>query len=265
MYNTSLFVPLLLAFGLTACGTELAATPLPTVVLGANPEVSSAASGGSVAASGEVVPEPKAELSFPLTGTVKIVAVEAGDKVTKGQTLVTLDPTLWEALVQEAEGDLASAEAEERYRVRIGDDQEHIDAANADVDRARAALDAAHATLNQATLTAPFEGSIASVDISRAESVTPGEQVVLIGDLDHFQVVTTDLSERDVPTIRPGQPASISVTALGAEFPGTVSDIARVPSTVGGDVVYEVTLRFDQQPPGLLWGMTVEVRIQTGS
>ena len=33
--------------------------------------------------------------------------------------------------------------------------------------------------------------------------------------------------------------------------------------TVGGDVVYKVTIDFDSQPEGLRWGMSAEVKIET--
>ena len=33
--------------------------------------------------------------------------------------------------------------------------------------------------------------------------------------------------------------------------------------TVGGDVVYEVVIELAEQPPGLRWGMNVEVEIDT--
>ena len=250
---------------LAACSGAAAPAAVPTVVLGSSSSPApSQSTRAAVSASGEVVPDPKAALSFPLTGTVKSVDVTGGDRVTLGQVLISLDPTLWEAKVKEAEGVLASAQAEERWRVRSGDDQEHIDAANADVDRALAALDGAKATLGQATLKAPFDGTIASVEISPAETVTPGLTVIMLGDLSNFHVVTTDLSERDVPLVHPGQTATISVPALGEEFSGRVTDVSRISSTLGGDVVYEVTLEFDQQPQGLLWGMTTEVQIQTG-
>ena len=255
-------VVLLLAAG---CGSQAAPTAIPTVVLGGNAAAPvTGSSRAAVTASGEIVPEPKAALSFPLTGTVKTVEVQVGDEVSQGDVLITLDPALWEAKVKEAEGALAAAQAEERLQVRNGADQEHIDAANADVDSALAALDSAKATLQQATLIAPFDGTIASVDISPAETVTPGLVVIMLGDLTNFQVITTDLSERDVPAVRIGQAATITVAALGEDFPGRVSDISRISSTVGGDVVYEVMLQFDTQPQGLLWGMTTEVRIDAG-
>jgi hypothetical protein len=34
--------------------------------------------------------------------------------------------------------------------------------------------------------------------------------------------------------------------------------------TVGGDVIFKVTIAPDVQPEGLLWGMTAEVEIQGG-
>ncbi len=252
------FVVVLLAMLLSACSGNAVPTAIPTVVLSSKPSVSS----GGVSASGEVVPQPKASLSFPLTGIVKTVEVRAGDKVSKGQTLVTLDTALWDAKVKEAEAQVVAAQADEKYLFRIGEDQEHIDAANADIERAQAAVESARATLAQATLTAPFDGTIASVDISPAETVIPGQVVLKIGDLDNFQVETTDLSERDAPLVQIGQKASVSVIALNDQFPGTVTDISRVSSTVGGDVVYKVTIQFDTQPKGLLWGMTTDVSIE---
>ncbi len=113
-------------------------------------------------------------------------------------------------------------------------------------------------------MTAPFDGTIAAVDISPAETVTPGQVVIMIGDLSNFRVETTDLSERDVTGVNVGQTASVTVQALNQTFTGKVVDVARVSTTVGGDVVYKVTIALDSQPQGLRWGMTTDVAIQTG-
>ena len=85
------------ALGLAACGQNATPAAIPTVVLNnAKPSVA----GTSVSASGEIVPMPKAQLSFPMTGSVKTVEVKAGNKVTQGQTLVTLDTSILEAKVK---------------------------------------------------------------------------------------------------------------------------------------------------------------------
>ena len=249
------------ALMLSACSGNASSTAIPTVVLSSKP--STASTSGGVSASGEVVPEPKASLSFPLTGVVKSVEIKTGDKVTKGQTLVVLDTSVWDAQVKQAEADVVAATADEKYLFRIGEDQEHIDAANADIEKAQASVDSAKATLAQATLVAPFDGTVASVDIAPAETVVPGQEVIMLGNLANFQVQTTDLSERDAPQVQIGQVATISVAALNDSFPGKVTDISRVSTTVGGDVVYKVVIQFDSQPKGLLWGMTTDVTIAT--
>ena len=118
--------------------------------------------------------------------------------------------------------------------------------------------------LAQATLTAPFAGTVASVEISPAETVVPGQVVIMLGDLSNFQVETTDLSERDVTNVQAGQTANIFVQALNQTLSGKVIDVARVSTTVGGDVVYKATLQLDNQPQGLRWGMTGDVTINTG-
>ena len=79
-----------------------------------------------------------------------------------------------------------------------------------------------------------------------------------------IQVETKDLSERDVPRVQIGQIAHVVIEPPNQEFPGKVVDISRISSTVGGDVVFKVTIDLDQQPQHLLWGMSADAKIETG-
>lgn len=252
---------LILTLALTACSSAVSSpTPLPTVSLDSvSPDVSSP---DVVTASAEVVPVREVQLSFPLTGIVKSVEVKEGDRVRAGQPLITLDTTILEAKVAEAEAAVATAETQIRYLRRVGSSQEQLDSAQASVDRATALLESAKATLAQATLTAPMDGTVAALDVAPGEVVTPGRIVVQIGDLSAFQVKTTDLSERDAPKVKAGQSVNVYVEALGENIPGKVTDIARIASSVGGDVVFTVTIALDEQPAGLMWGMSAEVEIE---
>jgi HlyD family secretion protein len=192
------------------------------------------------------------------------VDASVGEEVRAGQVLVALDTTLLEAKVREAEANLAVAQVQVNYLKRVGTDEVHLQSAQAEADRAQALLDSANTTLTtQSTLVAPFDGTIVSVDISPAETVVPGQVVIVLADLSTYQIETSDLSERDVTRVKLGQPANIFIEALGEEFPGEVIDIDRVSSTIGGDVVFKVTIRLDRQPQGLLWGMSADVQIQT--
>ena len=266
--SAKFIVTILIALILSACAGNNAPTAIPTIVLdGGNPSQNdnNGDTASGVTASAVIVPVNDARLSFSSVGRVTSVDVKVGDTVTAGQTLVRLDTTILEARVREAEATLAAAQAQVRFLTRQKTDQVHLEEANAEVDRAQALLDSANATLNaQSTLTAPFDGIIVSVDIAPAEVVVPGQSVIVLGDLSSFQVETTDLSELDVTKIQVGQPAVVFIDALNEEFAGRVADIDRIGSTLGGEVVFTVTLTLDHQPDGLRWGMSADVEIQTG-
>ena len=255
-----------MALLLSACGSSATPTAIPTISLdGDNTTTNRQTSdANSVTASAVIVPVNYVDLGFAAAGRVTAVNVKVGDKVSANDVLVQLDTTILEAKVKEAEADVLAADAQIRYLNRLKTDALHFESAEADLVRAQALLDSAKATLaTQSTLTAPFNGTIVSVDISPAETVVPGQVVIGLGDLSKYQIETTDLSERDVTRVQIGQPATVFIEALNEEFTGEVVDVDRISSTLGGDVVFKVTIDLDRQPQGLLWGMSADVQIQT--
>lgn len=267
MKASSWIVILALALLLTACMGAAAPTPIPTVSLAdsaSDSDSTGSALGDLVIASAEVRPMASVDLSFPMLGKVTGVEVEVGDTVTAGQTIATLDTTIIEARIAEAEARVIAAETQVRYlqRVGVGNAIEQIEAAQADVDRAQAVVDQLKAQLAQTTLTTPIAGTVIIVDVATGETATPGQVIVVIADLSNMRVETTDLSERDIPAVQIGQSASVFIDALDDTFEGRVVDIDRRSETVGGDVTYRVTVDLQQQPAGLRWGMSAEVEIQ---
>jgi membrane fusion protein (multidrug efflux system) len=250
-----------LALALAACGASGKPTAIPTVSLDSASQ-SSPASSNKATASGIVVPVKKVELAFPISGVVKTVEVSAGDSVKAGQPLVTLETAIFEAKVKETEANVIVEESQVAYFVRVGTSQENLDSAKADVERMKALVEIAKAQLAQATLVAPFDGTIASVDIHPAEYANIGQVIITMGDLSHMQIETTDLSEKNVSSAKIGGQAKVYIQALNNEFKGKITDIARISQTVGGDVVYKVTIELDEQPEGLRWGMSTDVTIQ---
>jgi HlyD family secretion protein len=276
MKKVLLVIISLAALTLSACGQANSTEAVPTVVLdsgnSSQPANEQPSSGGSVTASAIVVPAQDANLSFASIGRVTQVNVQVGDKVNAGDVLIQLDTAVLEAKVREAEANLRFAEIELSYLVRnvgcrgegCAPSYKHIEVGEADVAKAQALLDSAKATLaSESALTAPFAGTVISVDISPYETVIPGQVVIVLGDLSKYQIETTDLSERDVPDVKVGQSAAIFIEALGDEFEGKVVDVARISSEIGGDVVYKVTIELESQPVGLLWGMSADVEIAT--
>jgi HlyD family secretion protein len=160
----------------------------------------------------------------------------------------------------EAQRDVAQAQLD---LVQSKASAEDIAAAKASVAQAQGALDAAQAALDQATLRAPFTGTVASVDVDAGETVMPGQAVLKLADLGHLQVATTDLSERDVAQVRVGQQATVYAVPLGLEIGGRVVHVAPRAEMFGGDVVYRVVVELDGQPAELRWGMSADVEITT--
>jgi multidrug efflux pump subunit AcrA (membrane-fusion protein) len=169
----------------------------------------------------------------------------------------------------ELEADLIAAQASLEdaqltyEKLADGPEPDQVAMAQARLDNAQAQLVVAQAALDQLDLRAPFDGMVVSVEICASEAVLPGQVVVVLGDLDHLQVETSDLSERDVSAVAVGQPAMVFVEALDLEIPGLVASIAPQADTIGGDVVYAVAIELEEQPDGLRWGMSVDVEIDT--
>jgi len=131
----------------------------------------------------------------------------------------------------------------------------------AQLQQAKADLVAAQNRLDQSRLIAPIDGVVVQVNVVVGEYATPGKILIVISDVDQLQVKTTDLSERDITKVQVDAPATISIEALNQEFNGKVLSISPLADTLGGDVVYEVTIAFDEQPAGALAGMTADVTI----
>ena len=234
-----------------------------------------AAQDRTVVASAVVVPAQISKMAFLSSAPVKEVAVKEGDEVTLGQTLVALNTPELEYGVIASEAVLHSAQANaeiQRYR-RVKDRRngrvffdvvppEVRQKADAQVVSAQAALEIAQAVLSQSVLLAPYDATVASVNVVPGEYVQQNQVVMTLATLNNLQLETTDLSERDITKVKIGSPVNIFIEASNENITGKVIGISPRANTVGGDVVFKVTIAFDKQPKNLLWGMTAEVTIE---
>lgn len=236
--------------------------------------VSAAQQEGAVIASAVVVPAQISRLGFLTSALVKEVMVKEGDEVTAGQTLIVLNTPDVEYNVVAAQEAFRSAQAYaelQRYkRVRdIRNGKKFWDVvppevrqrADAQAASAQARMEIAQTTFAESTLVAPYDTTVASVNVVPGEYVQQNQIVVTLATLNTLQLETTDLSERDITKIRIGAPVTIFIESLNESVPGTVTAISPIADTVGGDVVFKVTITFNDQPEKLLWGMTAEVTI----
>jgi HlyD family secretion protein len=100
------------------------------------------------------------------------------------------------------------------------------------------------------------------VNVAAGEFVGAGVPIMTLADLEHLQVETFDLSERDIALVQLGQPANVLIEPLLVTVPARVVRISPQANTIGGDVVYTVWLDLEQQPDALRWGMSAEVTIE---
>ena len=228
----------------------------------------------TVTASAVIVPAQVSELGFLISGIARDVPAKEGDAVKAGQSLIVLDTPDLQFAVTEAQAALHSAQAyadlqkygriKNRRKGKIFYDAipiEYRQRADARVQQAQVTLELAQINLTEGTLTAPFDGTVASLQVIPGEFVQSDQAVVTLATLDDMQIETIDLSERDIANVKIGTPVNIFVEALNDNFTGKVINISPIADTVGGDVVFKVTIAFDKQPEHLLWGMTAEVTI----
>jgi len=270
---------LLLTVGLlvlTACASP---TPVASVETAAPVEEEvQVSSPDAVIASAEVEPAQVSHLGFTVSALVKEIFISEGDVVKADDVLMTLNTPDLEFAVISAEADfnartqeakLQKAEKVLYVNPNTGKKSwyslpnEVFRKAQARADQSKAVWDTASASLAQATLTAPFDGTVVDLAVIPGELVQVNQIVLTLADLNNFQITTTDLSERDIARVKIGQTASVYVEALDMILTGKVIRISPIAETVGGDVVYPVTIELDEQAKGLLWGMSAEVEIST--
>lgn len=248
-----------------------AASTSPTPSLSLTPTPAAPSLG--VTARARVVPVRSAELSFPITGTIRDVFVRERQEVGEGDLLIRLDQEQRRIAVDEAEAELnqalaarTRAEAERRVlpqdastAVRQAADAE-VAFAEAEVAAARAALEQARQTLEQTELRAPFDGTIASIEANEGEVATPDRPLVTIGDLSAWQVETRNLDELDVVRLAENDPATITFDALpGVRLAGVIEQIQVRGVTDDGGVTYTVVIRPDRFDQRLRWNMSALV------
>ncbi len=258
---------------MVAAGCAGAAAPTTATSTQAAPTASEQSAAGVVSASAAIEPVQTSNMAFVIAAPVKEVDVKAGEQVKAGQTLVVLDTPDLSYAVTGAQAELKSAQANAALQhaarkewngskfVSLSGPPELRQIADARVVQAQAALDLAQANLALGTLTAPFDGTVVSVNVVAREMAVPQKTVLVIADLSHLQIATTDLSEREIAKVKIGDAATTRLKAFTRDLTGKVTAIAPMSNQYNGDTVYKVTIEIDHPLPGLMWGMTGDVSI----
>jgi len=220
-----------------------------------------------VSASGALEPKTSVSISATTPGEVVEIAVREGDRVSKGDFLLQLDPVAVSAgasaqaeAVEAARAEAAQAEAQLTYaaeeykrkrtlaeedlvprselqaaRAELLTRQAAVEAARRRVAQARAGLVSARHDVSRVTITSPIDGIVTRVNVEEGEVAMigtmnqPGTILLTISDLGVMEA-TVDVDETDIVHVETGQPAEVSIDAFPARtFAGTVTEVASSP------------------------------------
>jgi len=169
-----------------------------------------------------------------------------------------------------AEASLASAR-QALDQAQTGPKESDITAARLQIEQAQLSiyqaqfnLDQANRALDDAVLYAPWGGTIFSVETAAGAMVGAGTPILTLQDAGDLQFHTTNLSERDLVDVEPGQVVRVSLKSHpGNEIEGRVVRIVTQASGAIGDAAtFIVVVELEPSDLLLLPGMTGRAEIQ---
>ena len=253
----------------------------------------------TVNATGTLNPVRMVLVGTQLSGTIKNVHVDFNSRVKEGKTLARLDPAIFEAQLEQANGALLSAEASMQRAVATLKDarrflarnrelfsgghiplseldtaetnceiaEARVNASSGEVTRAKGALASAETNLRHSTITSPVTGIVISKNIEEGQTVAAGFQTPTLfsiaQDLERMQIECS-VDEADIAKVALNQPVEFTVGAYPEmTFRAKVSELRQAPILAQNVVSYDVVVEVNN--PRLLFrpGMTANVCITT--
>ena len=253
-----------------------------------------------VEASGTIKPINTIEVGTQVSGTVLKIYVDYNSKVKKGQLLAELDPSLFQANVDQSRAKLNNAKASlakakatlaykknnyQRYKHLFEknyvskDDVElaqsnylqakaEVSAMQAEVSAASASLENNLTNLRYSKITSPVDGTVISraVDVGQtvAASFNTPTLFEVAKDLTKMQIETS-VSEADIGKIKTGQKAEYTLDGYQDKiFEGEVTQVRLASTTTNNVVTYTVIVSVDNSDGFAIPGMSANVSIITG-
>lgn len=145
--------------------------------------------------------------------------------------------------------------------LKAGATAQALSAAQASLQSAKANYETAQRNLDSAKLIAPFDGTIAAVNIVTGQTPASGTNAIVLSNLDDLRLQLA-LSEVDIAQVKAGQSAQLTFDALGtATYPGQVLSVSPVGTSSQGVVNYTVTVGLTNPDPAVLPGMSASASI----
>jgi HlyD family secretion protein len=235
------------------------------------------------------------------SGRIKQINVDFNSRVKKGEVIAEIDPSSFQAQVDQARANLLQARAVvEKDKAALADlrrirdrnkqlfSQDLIARADRDTSEANsdasaaqlaadtaqvaqmeAALRFAETNLGYTAIVSPVDGVVVSKNVDVGQTVAASFQTptlfTIAQDLTKMQI-DTNIDEADIGKIDVGQNVEFSVDAYTDQiFRGKVSQVRISPIIVQNVVTYDVVVKVDNPDLKLKPGMTANVSVVVGS
>ncbi|HRP71521.1 MAG TPA: efflux RND transporter periplasmic adaptor subunit [Luteimonas sp.] len=233
-----------------------------------------------------------------ISGQITEVLVDFNDKVEQGQVIARIDPSTYQAQIEQGSAQIASARAslaqaqatmknaelDYRRKAELGERQlvarSDIDLARAALDQARAQVASAQAQINQQTastqttrinlertvIRSPVDGVVLTRTIEAGQTVAASLQApelfTIAEDLSKMKIELA-VDEADIGQVQTGQRVSFTADAFAnRQFNGVVDQVRLAATNTSNVVTYPVVVTVDNSDGTLLPGLTVNAEIE---
>ena len=266
-----------LSFLMASCSSDdkkVAADGLTPIAV----KVNVAKAGGNgpfITASGKIQAANSANLSTRMMGFVNKVHVNVGDKVRKGQLLMSINNADLQAKRAQVEANIIEAKAaysnaEKDYNrfknlfAANSASQKEMDDMSANFEMAKARLEASNQMKNEvnaqftyAHITAPFSGTVTNRFIEAGDMANPGVPLIAIESPGSFEV-NTKVPESEISQVRSGTVVDVIVKSINEKIKGKVTEVSTSSKNTGGQFMVKVAL--DKTGTDILSGMFATVQ-----
>src|SRR5512138_3038882 len=242
--------------------TEQEAAPAGTPV-----RVAEATSGPAVPpirTNGIVANADEFRLSFKVGGVVQSIAVNAGDRVRRGQKLAEIEQTEIAAQVEQARAAHDKAKRDLERGNRLYRDSvislEQLEDLRTQTEVAAAALRAAEFNRSYATIVAPYDGTVLQRLAEERELVAAGAPILVLGANESGFIVRAGLADREIVQVKPGDAAHVRLDALPGEVvPATITEVASAADAASG--LFMIKAALDNTALSLKSGLVAKLTI----
>lgn len=226
-------------------------------------------------ASGKIEAANSVTLSTRMMGFVDKVHVTVGQKVTKGQLLVSINNSDLSAKsaqtsagITEAQAAFNNAEKDyQRFQNLFAENsasQKELDDQRARYEMAKARLEGAKQMKNEVqsqfayvNLRAPFNGVVTSKNIEAGDMANPGVPLISVEGPGNFEVIAS-VPESEISKIKSGSEVQVIVKSSDKILPATVTEVSTSAKNTGGQYLVKVVL--DKTDASILSGMYATVQ-----